>query len=379
VAKETEHDRSVGRLLRAARRSAHPKAASPTCLDPGLIASWAEAALSPEAASRVEAHLADCPRCQAVLAAFARTDVASPAAVPLWKRWIVLVPIAATVAVVSVLWIAWPRPEVPAVPMAAVAQAPPDVSRESPPAPAAPTALPAAAPTAAPARAPVAAPAAAPTAARPAAVASAKPAPQFRSAQAAAQPPPVAAAGAASDRQSTPRAPELQLAAPLEPLAAFESPRDFSPSGGGGGGGRGGAGGAGRVAGAARTAATAEAGSAVSTVTRWRILPSHDLERSTDDGRTWQAVAIDPPPMLISGAAPARLVCWIVGRAGAVLVTTDASHFTRLDFPATVDLAAVQASDALNAVVTTADGRTFVTTDGGRNWTEKTQGLVGLR
>jgi photosystem II stability/assembly factor-like uncharacterized protein len=106
-------------------------------------------------------------------------------------------------------------------------------------------------------------------------------------------------------------------------------------------------------------------------VTRWRILPSRDLERSLDDGRTWERVAIDPPPLLTNGAAPTRLVCWLVGQAGVVLVTNDASHFTRLAFPETLDLSAVQATDALNATVTTVDGRGFATTDGGKTWSEK--------
>jgi photosystem II stability/assembly factor-like uncharacterized protein len=106
-------------------------------------------------------------------------------------------------------------------------------------------------------------------------------------------------------------------------------------------------------------------------VTHWRILAARDLERSTDDGRTWERVAIDPPSSVTNGAAPTALICWLVGRAGVVLVTNDASHFTRLGFPETVDLSAVQATDALNATVTTIDGRTFVTADGGKTWTQK--------
>jgi photosystem II stability/assembly factor-like uncharacterized protein len=127
--------------------------------------------------------------------------------------------------------------------------------------------------------------------------------------------------------------------------------------------------GAGR--GGGRPTALREVAPLTSGVTRWRILASRDLERSTDDGRTWAPVAIDPPSSLVNGAAPSQLVCWLVGRAGVVLVTNDASHFTRVAFPVTLDLSAVQAGDLLNATVTTVEGRAFVTTDGGKTWTEK--------
>jgi len=100
-------------------------------------------------------------------------------------------------------------------------------------------------------------------------------------------------------------------------------------------------------------------------------MPSRDLERSTDDGQTWEPVAVDPPSLLTNGAAPSRLVCWLVGRAGVVLVTTDASHFMRLAFPEAIDLSTVHAVDALNATVTTSDGRSFETIDGGKTWSEK--------
>jgi photosystem II stability/assembly factor-like uncharacterized protein len=62
-------------------------------------------------------------------------------------------------------------------------------------------------------------------------------------------------------------------------------------------------------------------------------------------------------------------VCWVVGRAGTVLLTTDGRRFQRLPFPETDDLAAVRAMDARTAIVTTADMRNFRTTDGGQTWT----------
>lgn len=110
---------------------------------------------------------------------------------------------------------------------------------------------------------------------------------------------------------------------------------------------------------------------------RWRILPPGGIQRSTDGGTTWAVV--DPlsaaaragnptPTVLTAGYAPARDICWIVGRAGAVLLSTDGATWQRRTFPESVDLTGVRASSATNAIVTTADGRQFVTTDGGATW-----------
>jgi len=40
-------------------------------------------------------------------------------------------------------------------------------------------------------------------------------------------------------------------------------------------------------------------------------------------------------------------------------------------FPEVTDLSAIQATDARNASVSTADGRTFSTTDGGATWVRR--------
>jgi photosystem II stability/assembly factor-like uncharacterized protein len=62
-------------------------------------------------------------------------------------------------------------------------------------------------------------------------------------------------------------------------------------------------------------------------------------------------------------------VCWLVGARGLVLLTTDAVRWRRMAFPESVDLVAVQATDASHATVTAADGRRFSTSDGGATWT----------
>ena len=72
---------------------------------------------------------------------------------------------------------------------------------------------------------------------------------------------------------------------------------------------------------------------------------------------------------LTAGAAPSPTVCWIVGRRGTVLLSIDGLQWRRLAFPESVDLVAVQASDASAATVTTADNRRFRTADSGQTWT----------
>ena len=68
-------------------------------------------------------------------------------------------------------------------------------------------------------------------------------------------------------------------------------------------------------------------------------------------------------------SAPSDSVCWFVGRAGLVLLTTDAgATFTRVDLAEPLDIATVSATDARRAAVTTADGRRFRTDDGGSTW-----------
>jgi hypothetical protein len=128
-----------------------------------------------------------------------------------------------------------------------------------------------------------------------------------------------------------------------------------------------------------RAAAAARAANAVSPdivspdpTIRWRIVGAA-VQHSGNGGSTWDTVPVGIPAELTAGAAPATTVCWLVGRAGVVLLTTDGRTWRRVPFPEMTDLSAVFTVDAggLVASVSTADGRTFVTTDAGSSWTPR--------
>jgi len=101
---------------------------------------------------------------------------------------------------------------------------------------------------------------------------------------------------------------------------------------------------------------------------RWRTGAAGVVEHSTDGGSTWEVLPTGVVADLTAGMSPSPSVCWLVGRAGTVLLSTDGRRWQRVAFPEATDLVAVQASDARTATVTTADGRTFRTADGGVSW-----------
>ena len=103
---------------------------------------------------------------------------------------------------------------------------------------------------------------------------------------------------------------------------------------------------------------------------RWR-LRRRTVEKSIDGGKSWTAVPTGIDAEWTAGAAPTPTAFWIVGRGGMVARSTDGRAFERIPFPELTDLSAVQATDAQTATVSSADGHTFTTTDGGRSWARR--------
>ncbi len=138
-------DRSTDALLRAALPGL-PAGDVAACLSAETLAAWSEGSLASSEAARADAHLAECGRCQQMLAAFVRTAPVAAAAVPFWQRWPRrwLVPVSAVAAAALIVAVVM-REGAPPVQMAKV-EAPAEPSRL----PSAPAALSEPAPSAAP-------------------------------------------------------------------------------------------------------------------------------------------------------------------------------------------------------------------------------------
>jgi photosystem II stability/assembly factor-like uncharacterized protein len=101
----------------------------------------------------------------------------------------------------------------------------------------------------------------------------------------------------------------------------------------------------------------------------WRISSGRYVERSTDAGAIWRAQWTSVDAHVVAGSAPSAETCWLVGRSGIVLLTTDGSRWRTIEPPANADFVSVAATDGSSATVTTTDGRKFTTSDSGKHWT----------
>jgi hypothetical protein len=398
VTDPVDRDGQVEHLLRQSLPAG--RLASSPCVDGERLAAWSAGSLGREDAAMVESHLADCPDCQAMLAAFVESEpVPTVATVPFWQRWSLrwLTPVAAAGAAVLV-WAMVSRPPAsvpePSTTMARVEQEP--VPQTAAPAIGSSTRSEAAASR--PSTSPITA---VPSTAAPPPPAAA-PVSQVRSSEAAAVP---SAGGAAEAARDT--AMERQAAAPplgtatagstpaVPGVAAAESPASVKaestaapaaapvPASAAGRRFLAGAGSANVMMDAPAAvgsivSAHARSGSApvqfsssAAADVRWRILPQGRVERSGDRGQTWAPVDLGPATTIAAGSAPVANVCWLVGRDGVVLRSTTGVSFERRPFPGAMALTVVEALDATRATVATAEGRVFTTVDGGATWTER--------
>ncbi len=337
---DRDRDQSVEHVLRRVLSDSRSVLPPSACIDGEILAAWNSGSLPAEQAAAVERHVADCARCQAMMAAFVQMEPVAQTSESVWRRWRLgwLVPLA-TAATAAALWIALPGNSALPTPVDTA-------SRSAVLEPQSPTADAVQSPTPT---------AAARSEAPPPALAQERfdaragnearkqleeslsrqrAEDQLAGAGVGAPPPPAAAAPAESAE------------ADRRELAANATARTF----------------------AARVSAVLPEIVAPGGAARWRIVNGRQVERSTSAGAEWMPVTIDPPDLLIAGAATSPSVCWIVGRRGAVYLTTDGSRFVRLPFPEPADLVSVAASDDRTVTVSSLDGRSWQTADQGRTW-----------
>ena len=79
----------------------------------------------------------------------------------------------------------------------------------------------------------------------------------------------------------------------------------------------------------------------------WRVGPSGLIENSSDRGQTWRPEASGVTADLLAGAAPLAKVAWAVGRSGIIVRTEDGERWQRVMPPSFVD--GVNGAGAQNA------------------------------
>lgn len=354
-----DRDASLDRLMAGALSARAGEAPDGACLDAETLAAWSDEALEARERARVEAHAADCPRCQALLAAMVRTAPPVAEARSWWRipalGWLVPLTVAATALVI---WVAVPN----RVPVQ-VSDGGAEVVDQVTPARAPATATAPLADTQPPGQAGVQPQSQAARERDSAAFAPPVDRRGQRKTEALEKdsPPAEAKANALAETATPmPAAPPAGAAAappfapPALPQSADSNLRRAAP------------------AASARVSTFANAPETIivssNPATRFRLLRGGGVQRSADAGATWRTEVTGATETLAAGASPSPSVCWVVGPSGTVLLSTDGRSWRRIRFPEAVDLQAVTASDHENATVTTADGRSFVTTDGGQTW-----------
>ena len=375
-------------------------ATTAACVDAETFAAWVDGGLPKAESAAVEMHLAECERCTAMVATFARTIPDAPVAGSLWTRWHLrwLVPLA-TAATVAAVWVLVPRPESPQV--TTLGRAPTTESQAAAAADAtqpattteskeqeARTAPAPSKPADAFAKREESPQAARPEVARPGVAGQLSDEQRADADQAAKRlqggvnesiavaPPPAreadrAEAKSADAERFSPPIPSANAApVPAAPTPAAEASARRAPA-------------AAPPPAAPGAAASAQA-PAVSTLararaaiveipspdpmTRWRVVGAGQVERSTNGGARWEAAKLPESATLIAGSSPSPSICWLVGRTGSIYVTTDGLRFVRVPFTDRTDFVSIQATDGRRATVVTIDGRTMRTDDQGATW-----------
>ncbi len=100
----------------------------------------------------------------------------------------------------------------------------------------------------------------------------------------------------------------------------------------------------------------------------WRIAGGNFVERTEDGGATWRGQVAAPDAQFTAGSAPTNKTCWLVGKAGVIVVTKDSKQWKKLPPPVPADFVHVEAKNGSSAIVTAADGQKFSTENEGKKW-----------
>ena len=409
-----DKDEALDRLLRRTSRARSETRASGTCLDAETLAAWADGALTPAEREMAEAHTADCDRCLSMLASLAQTS--PPPVTTESSRWFSvrwLIPVATAMVAVTV-WVMVQRLPVTPMPVQTPEPSPPAPSAPATPVDAVDAREKAAAEQPAGSQAAVSKPApesradlaqpqrtasgrraarvaesaaadqtavgksqaseaavsaakesqqaladSSRSATKPEEVAAeAKPTPTAAPAQSPAATAPGTVAGSDAQRQrfsGIPSPPPAAPAARPEPPPSQTIPRAGADPD--------------RMVSMRREAPAIIDVQSPDGNVRWRIVGA-TVSRTSTGGRIWTEQFTGTATTLRAGSSPAPAICWLVGAAGVVLLSTDGETWRRLPFPEpSADLVQVTAVDGTTATVTAADGRVFRTTDSGRTWT----------
>ena len=342
---KADRDRKLEQALKHELRAAGtPRPDREGCVDAETLGAWADGGLNAMQMASVELHVSTCARCQAVVGATARSAPAVAVAESpfrFWKWW--LAPIAATAAAVTI-WMVVPEER-------RIAEAPPPVA--APVAPAEPSretfaqSKDQAIPSAASSPKPAAADETLDRTQRANTPAGTRDDRRERAAEFAEKR--EANLGAKQDADAGKLSQDKNSFGAVAPAAAPAS----APA-------------AAELQKSGRLAFAPIEIVSPNPAIRWRIFGGA-LERSEDAGTTWTPL-VGGGDSVTGGTAPAASICWLIGRAGLVMVTADGVTFARVPLPERVDLTGITATDARTATVTTADGRRFRTDDSGRNW-----------
>jgi hypothetical protein len=323
-------------ILRRAMR-AEPGPATPECADAESLAAYSDRSLATAHRERLEAHFADCMRCQVLLADIARADESArgaraESAVPWYRKWRVAIPAFAAVAAV-VIFVAMRRPVNEGAPPTDQIAA---ISKNEAP------------------RADFAAeePASAPAAPAPPTAALASNAIAMNEPKTVTAPRAEAFGGALLSRMAA------SGAAPAGGSAGAMTAKAAAPQAAAGG-----------MMSSDAAIANARVFVTIATPDRsvmWLVGAGGLIRRMSPHGTQVQQSGVSSD--LLAGAAPSATVCWVVGKKGTIIRTIDGEHWQTVTAPTADDLKTVTASSADDAMITTAGGKRFATSDGGASW-----------